>query len=139
VALALLLVVLRRRRHPKVTPLAPQARALLELERLEQTTLPPASPAEVFHTHLSEVVRCYLSERFGLKALEQTTAEFLAAARQVPQLGEQEPLLRELCARCDLAKFARAGLSAEECRLSAGLARTLVEQTGFLPSPQVIQ
>jgi hypothetical protein len=129
----LLVGVLRRRRPEPAAPIAPDTRALAELERLESTTLPPVTPPEVFHTHLSEVVRRYLAERFGLKALEQTTPEFLTAARQVPQLGEREPILREFCERCDLAKFARAGLSAEECRRSAGLARSLVEQTRSVP------
>jgi hypothetical protein len=131
----LLAAVLRRRRRVVPTATAPDARALDELERLEKSALPPAAPPEAFHTRLSEVVRRYLAERFGVKALEQTSAEFLAAARLVPQLGGQEPLLREFCERCDLAKFARAGLSAEECRRTASLARTLVEQTRSGPQP----
>jgi hypothetical protein len=130
VALALLAaLVLGRRRPPALPPAPPEVRALREIDRLERTALPPAESADAFHTRLSEVVRRYLAERFGLKALAQTTAEFLAAARKVPQLGEREALLREFCECCDLAKFARAGLSAEDCRRSAALARTLVEQT----------
>jgi hypothetical protein len=129
IAAMLTALVLGRRRKPVTAPTPPEVRALAEIDLLERTALPPAGPADAFHTRLSETVRRYLAERFGLKALEQTTAEFLTAARQVPQLNEREPLLRELCDRCDLAKFARAGLSAEDCRHSAGLARTLVEQT----------
>jgi hypothetical protein len=128
-AVLLLGVLRRRRRTAPAVPAAPEVRALRELERLERTSLPPALPPEVFHTRLSEVVRLYLADCFGLKALEQTTPEFLTAARQLPQLAEQEATLRALCERWDLAKFARIELSAEECRRSARLARSLVEQT----------
>jgi hypothetical protein len=129
IAAMLTALVLGRRRKTTALPTPPDVRALAEIDLVERTALPPAGPADAFHTRLSEIVRRYLAERFGLKALEQTTAEFLAAARQVPQLNEREPLLRELCECCDLAKFARTGLSPEDCCHSAGLARTLVEQT----------
>jgi hypothetical protein len=128
IAAMLTALVLGRRRKPIAPPRPPEERALSEIDLLERTALPPAGPADAFHTRLSDLVRRYLAERFGLKALEQTTAEFLAAARQVPQLNEREPLLCEFCERCDLAKFARAELSPQDCRRSADLARTLVEQ-----------
>jgi hypothetical protein len=127
-ALGIGLMMLRRRRT-QTPALPPDVRALGELDRLEASALPPAGLAAVFHTQLSEVVRRYVADRFGLKALEQTTAEFLAAVNKVPQLANQQDLLREFCDRCDLAKFAGAGLSPEECRGSAELARTLVQQT----------
>jgi hypothetical protein len=122
-------LVLGRRRPPTLPPAPPEVRALKEIDRLEREALPPAESADAFHTRLSEAVRRYLAERFGLKALAQTTAEFLAAARKVAKLGEREALLREFCERCDLAKFARAGLSADDCRRSVALARSLVQQT----------
>jgi hypothetical protein len=132
----IILIMLRRRRSRAPAPVAPATQALRELDRLEHALLPPVTSAEVFHTHLSEVVRRYLAERFGLKALEQTTTEFLTAARQVPVLGQQEELLREFCERCDLAKFAQVELSAQGCRQSASLARALVERTRS--SPQLV-
>ena len=111
-------------------PLSPAQYVLRELERIEQELMPPQGDAEVFHTQLSHLVRRYLAERFGLHALQQTTTEFLEAVRQTPELSaEQQALLGQFFERCDLAKFARAAASPEECRRNAELARELVRQT----------
>jgi hypothetical protein len=119
---------LRRRRAVPAPPLPPGRRVLEELERLEQEARPGCDGSGL-HARLADAVRRYLAERFGLRALEQTTAEFLEAARPVPQLGGPRlELLREFLDRCDLAKFARAGVSPEDCRRTAALARALVEQ-----------
>jgi hypothetical protein len=116
---------LSRRRAAPAPPLPPHRRALAGLGRLD----PAAGPGE-YHTQLSHLLRRYLAERYGLRAPQQTAAEFLAAAAGVPELPPAaRELLRECVARCDLAQFARAALSPEECRRSAALARAFVEQT----------
>jgi hypothetical protein len=118
---------LLRRRAAAQPSLPPGPRTLRELEEVEQAAQ-PGCDGSVLHARLADAVRRYLAERFGLRALEQTTAEFLESARPVPQLGgERQELLRDFLQRCDLAKFARAGLSPEECRRTAALARALVE------------
>jgi hypothetical protein len=131
VALVLLIAVawiLRGRWAEKTAPLPPDQWALRELERIERTVLPPAGEVDVFHTQTSNVVRRYLQERFGLRAPQQTTAEFLATP--LPQLtAPQQDLLRDFFERCDLAKFARAGASSDDCRRATELARSFVQQT----------
>jgi hypothetical protein len=120
----------KRHRLRREAPLPSERWALREIERIERTLMPPQGEAETYHTQISFVVRRYLAERFGLHALQQTTAEFLESIRQVPQLPAQEQtLLTELFERCDLAKFARAGASPQECQRTAELARNLVQQT----------
>jgi hypothetical protein len=117
---------LARRRAVPAPPLPPAARALAELDRLGPA---PEGDGAAYHARLADVVRRYLAERFGLRAPEQTAAEVVAAARQVPPLaGAGQGLLREFFERCDVAKFAPAGTSPEECRRTAALARALVEQ-----------
>jgi hypothetical protein len=134
-AMAVLIVVTwwskrRERRERRETPLPSHRWALREIDRLEQSLLTAEGDAETYHTQMSYVVRRYLMERFGLHALQQTTAEFLQAIRQTPQLSaEQQTLLSELFERCDLAKFARVGTPPEECRRTAELARELVRRT----------
>ncbi|HEY7326499.1 MAG TPA: hypothetical protein VH592_02590 [Gemmataceae bacterium] len=129
--LLVLVAWLSKRRHiRRDAPIAPDLWALGEIERIEKTLMPPQGEATAFHTQISLVVRRYLTERFGLPALQQTTAEFLESARQIPQLPEQaQALLTELFERCDLAKFARADTSPAECQRTAELARILVQQT----------
>jgi hypothetical protein len=146
-----LLVWLRKRGClGREAPRPPDLWALREIERIEGSLMPPQGEAETYHTQISYVVRRYLAERFGLHALQQTTAEFLEAVQQVPQAAAEQPtliqkgttaeprprltaeqrmLLSELFQRCDLAKFARASTPLEECRSTAELARKLVRQT----------
>jgi hypothetical protein len=125
-----LLAWLKKRNIRRQAALPLDRWALREIERIETTLLPPQGAAETYHTHISFVVRRYLAERFGLRAFQQTTPEFLEAIRHLPQLPpEEQTLLTELFQRCDLAKFARAGTTPEECQQTAALARDLVRQT----------
>src|SRR5262249_6675334 len=108
----------------------PDAWAMQELDRLQ--ALAPSDPAQVehYHTLLSDVVRRYLERRFGIHASEQTSAEFLAALAESGQLPEAQHVdLRAFIERCDLAKYARADYSAEECRTAVQLAREFVKHT----------
>jgi hypothetical protein len=126
--------LMRRRRAMPEAPLPPAQWALRELDRVEAMSLPPRGEPEAYHTQLSQVLRRYLTEHLGLYALQQTTDEFFAAVGQVPYLSEeQQALLRDFFQRCDLAKFARASVSPEECRRTTELARELVRQTTSLP------
>jgi hypothetical protein len=103
--------------------------ALQELTRLQKAPVPNLDVA-AYHTLLSDVVRRYLAERYGLPAARQTTAEFLATVHTTGRLSaEQQVLLGDFLERCDLAKFAPVGASAEDCREATALARAFVEQT----------
>ncbi len=128
--LAALMLILSRRQAPRRPSLPPDQWALRELDRLAQN--PPASAEEVerFHTALSAVLRRYLEAQFRLPAERRTTPEFLEAARRAPELSaEQQALLGEVLALCDLAKFARVRPTAEECQATVTAARRFVEQT----------
>jgi hypothetical protein len=121
---------LTRRRRPAPAPLAPREWALRELDRLAALDLPARGEINLFHTLLSDTVRRYLELRFQVPASHQTTAEFLAAMAGSDQLTpEQRELLRELFERCDLAKFAGAAASPEECGALAERARSFVVET----------
>ncbi len=86
---------------------------------------------ERFCTRLSEVVRVYLEERFGLKAPDQTTEEFLAS---LPQSSELEPglkpMLEEFLTQCDWVKFAQGDPGRIECERLHQMASRLVDETG---------
>jgi hypothetical protein len=137
VALAVLLATLAltgwnwlRRRRKQVPSQTPHEWALAELARIASLGLPTAGEINGYHTFLSDTLRRYLELRFHLPASRRTTAEFLDAVRSTEHLNaEQQTLLGDFLKRCDLAKFARAAVSEDECRTTATLARTLVEQT----------
>jgi len=134
-AIALVAWIVARRRRRPAKPLPPEQRALRELSLLDAATADPAA----YHTALSDVVRRYLAERFGLPATRQTTDEFRETVRRSGRLSaDRQALLRDFLTRCDLAKFAPVGASAEEGREAAALARALIEpmsggKTAVLP------
>ncbi len=131
--LALLLVLLGRRPRA-VSSVPPHERALAELNALEQAGPPPGAPPDWLHTRISGVVRRYLEERFSLRASRQTTEEFFAEIDRSDHLDpHQRQTLRDLLARCDLAKFTGLPPSAPEWAEAAELARSFVRQTSPQP------
>ena len=78
-----------------------------ELRRLVAEDLVKKGEIKVFYQRLSGVVRHYIENRFGLRAPEQTTEEFLTgleAAQEFPDT--YKPLLKTFLNHCDLVKFA---------------------------------
>ncbi len=109
-------------------PLPPHVKALRALARLKGTPRQTEAEVEAFYVQVSQVLRVYLEERFGLHAPERTTEEFLAEIEQgdtltgdtltgepltgepltgEPLTGEQRQSLRRFLEQCDLVKFAR--------------------------------
>jgi hypothetical protein len=128
--LAALGFVLGRKRSRRTPPLPPDQWALRELTRLGEREPASAEEVERWHTALSAILRRYLEAQFRLPAERRTTPEFLEAARRCEELtADQQALLGEVLARCDLAKFARVQPPAEECRAALTAARRFVEGT----------
>jgi Domain of unknown function (DUF4381) len=117
------------RKHPRSDP-PPEQWALVELSRIESQNLPDAGQVERYHTLISGVIRAYLESRFQLPASRQTTPEFLQTLRDSPHLpAARQEVLRDFLKQCDLAKFARADYSPDECRTIGQIARKLVQET----------
>lgn len=78
-----------------------------------------------FAVIVSQALRGYYKEAIGIRALEQTTAEFIAVARQHPDVPEDESeALEQILTLCDRVKFARAKLpETERSQLTASAVR----------------
>lgn len=118
-----------RRRKPK----AEQARLVPPDERARERLKEALSwidQPERFCTVVSEILRVYLEERFGLKAPERTTEEFLSElARSAALDARHKALLAEFLTQCDLAKFARANPGRLELESLHGSGLRLVDET----------
>lgn len=103
---------LRRRVAPQEragTPIPPHVKARRALGRLRNA--PRSTPAQVedFYVEVSQILRVYLEERYGMHAPDRTTEEFLAEVEFGDALdAEQRASLRPFLLQCDLVKFARA-------------------------------
>ena len=85
---------------------------------------------KLFYLRLSDIVRHYIEDRFGLRAPEQTTDEFLAALADAPQIrGDHQQLLRRFLRQADMVKFAKFMPGADETGGAVEAARRFIEQT----------
>ena len=129
VFLLLLLLVwwLKHRRPADVsTPVTPQPSpleiALAALQRLREAEM----PVEKFYTQLSNIVRQFIEGRYGLRAPERTTEEFIVEAR----LPEQHMvLLRTFLQEADLVKFARHRPGADDMARAFAAAEKFVRES----------
>jgi len=92
------------RRPTPPQPPRERALALLEQIRPQMTAMNPYR----FSIRVSDILRRYVTEQFGLPVTRQTSVEFLSGLRQSSPFSEDEKsLLEDFLNRCDLIKFAR--------------------------------
>lgn len=122
-----------RRRQPErlVAPPEPAHRlALAALQRLQRDDLIGQQRGEEFYVRLSAIVRHYVEWRFGVRAPEQTTEEFLATVLHTGGLvAGHRDLLSVFLQQCDLVKFARYQPTADDMQQAFASAKNFVEHT----------
>ncbi|MGQ4808995.1 hypothetical protein NKDENANG_02390 [Candidatus Entotheonellaceae bacterium PAL068K] len=123
----------RRRSARTVAPPPPRPAHLLALEalrRLQRQDLIAQQRIEAFYVRVSDILRRYVEWRFGLRAPEQTTEEFLIAVLATGGLiATHRDLLDAFLAHCDLVKFARHQPTAEDMQQALERAEAFVKQT----------
>jgi hypothetical protein len=113
-ALALALLLWRWFRRKPAPPavakpaLPPFEEAMAKIAGVKDLGLIRQNRAREFCFILSEALRRYLSRRYGIDALEATTAEFLERSRKLPVTAAQKQWLAEFSESTDLVKFANA-------------------------------
>ncbi len=133
----------RRRRLivPKAPPVPiapPRPAHEVALERLEAllaTGMLARGETAVFVERLmDEVLRDYLTARFGLSAGTRTTRELVKDLLGISWPGLDVLLVESLLADADLVKFAKAAISAERAHAMATRVRALIEATRSSPT-----
>ncbi len=126
-----------QKRLKKETPAplrAPHEIALEELNRIEQMGLIAERKIKEYYYLVSSCLRKYLEDRFGLRAPEQTTEEFIESITRGNALeGRFVNLLKEYLNHCDLVKYAKLEPSAEEIRKALETTRQFIEETKPVP------
>lgn len=119
-----------RREPPPPPPRPAHEIALEELERIREADLPGRGLVKEYYSRVSDAVRRYLENRFGLRAPERTTEEFLQEMATTSHLsGDQQNLVTAFLAEADLVKFARYGPTEKEMAGVFAAAVRLVEET----------
>ena len=124
----------RRRRRPDVqVPGAPPRPAdeiaLESLTALETSGLLELGELKTYHIRVSDIMRVYAEDRFGVEAMEMTTGGVLDGLRRTGVLSGVVADFRQLLDRCDLVKFAKFRPDVPACRDLVPLGRRLVDMT----------
>jgi hypothetical protein len=125
----------RPAKEPSAPPQPLEVRTRQALRALAGENLPAQGRIKEFYVRLSEIVRGYVGERFGVEALECTSSELLAALRAIPAPGLPREALDEFLSDSDLVKFARARRSPDDCAGALDFAYLLVTHTTAPPLP----
>jgi hypothetical protein len=115
--------------EPPVPRVAAHLVAFERLDALERED--PIGHGDVprFYVRVTEIVRLYLRDRFGVDAIDMTTSELPPAMREA-RIGEAEiEWSGRFLAHADLAKFAGHVPSDERARSDLSEAREFVERT----------
>ena len=125
-----------KRRRPTiatetVAPLSAYEVAIQALRQLLDENLMGRGEVEAFYTRLSDIVRHYLEGRFGLRAPERTTEEFLyEVSRDNALTPEHQELLGVFLQEADLVKFARFRPGLADMKRAFDAAEEFVRETG---------
>lgn len=138
VALTIFLIKIVFRRKGKVIPLPPPRPAheiaYEQLNRIKDENLPGRGMIKEYYSRVSNTARYYLENRFGLRAPERTTEEFLYDMASTDYLTvRQQDLVSEFLTECDLVKFARYGPTKDEIERVYRAAVRLVDETKISP------
>lgn len=136
---AILFFLYRRTRQPKpeAPPPAPvplRTRTLAALEALQQQKLWQQGHTKRYHSELTDILRSYLQERYGVPAMEQTTDELLAALRMTAMPRAQQEGLAPILRLADMVKFAKWSALPTENEQVMASAFKLVAETAEKPT-----
>jgi len=126
----------RRRPRAAVAPPPEPAdvRARRALAALAARGLTQRGAFKEYYEALSGIVRVYLEDRFGLRAPEMTTEEFLlVTARNAELTRQQRALLAEFLRESDLVKFARHVPALADTERAFDAAARFVDETAPRP------
>ncbi len=121
--IGLIVWVIRRTRKPR--PPTPRERALAALADLRREGV-EADPYS-FGVWVSDALRNYIHDQYGLDAVNRTSLEFLESLRGNAVFGENEKAaLAEFLEAADLLKYARQSAGSEEIFTLLDIADRLV-------------
>jgi len=93
---------------PVVVELPAHQKALNALKQLDAAQLWQQGKIKDYQTGLTDIIRSYIEDRYGVFAPEMTTGEIITALRKVDFNPKYEAALQEILQVADLVKFAKA-------------------------------
>lgn len=111
-------------------PIPPHITAFKALESLRGEKLWQEGEYKRYYSALTDILRGYISGRFGVAALEMTSDEIVAALRDIEDVPQRCKLdVQELLRDADLVKFAKAEFDATRNEGYFVATRSFIEHT----------
>ena len=121
--------------EPETEPIDPRKAheiAYEELDALRQKQLWQTQQFKIYYTELTEILRRYISNRYAIDAMEQTSDDIVTEFRRNKELKEKKEeikLLSDVLQVADLVKFAKWQPLPDECERSFHQVTQFVDQT----------
>lgn len=106
--------------------------ALEKLEKIKEEKLWQDGKVKLYHSHISEILREYIENRYQVNALEETTSEILHGLRLQNISPELMNKLTQTLTLADLVKFAKEQPLANENEMSIAAAIEFVNTTKLI-------
>lgn len=120
----------RRRKQEAARRIPAHEIAYMRLERLLAGGMLDEKRYREFTAEVADILRYYIEDRFGLRAPERTTEEFLAeAGAGLSVNAEQKDILKMFLVHCDLVKFAALEPSAGDVKRTFETCRDFIDTT----------
>ena len=134
-----------RQKEPEIPAviIPPHIKALENLNILENKKLWQENKVKLYYTELTEIVRIYIEESFGIIAMEMTSDEILASIDHAGIGGATKTKLRQILSQADMVKFARGKPLASDHELCLRNGFDFVNETkpdvGVTEEPEVTE
>ena len=115
-----------KKEEPK---LPPHEQAIKELDEIKQQKLWQQGRSKEYYTLITDTLRKYIEERFGINAMEMTSGEILELIRKNSEAQSVYDNLRQILQLADFVKFAKMNPLPDENDLSMMNAYLFVNQT----------
>lgn len=120
----------RRAFVPPVPPRPPWDIALEQLDALREKKYLEYAKFDQYYSELSDILRRYMEDYFGVRAPEMTTEEFLETIRHNATVSaDHKEILTSFMRQADLVKFAKGAPALQEAEQSWELARRFIMQS----------
>ncbi|GBU08054.1 hypothetical protein AwDysgo_13850 [Bacteroidales bacterium] len=109
--------------------LPPHILAIRELDHIKAQKLWQQGKQKEYHSLLTDALRKYIEDRFGVSALEMTTSEIVDALASSPEISSVKNDLKQILVLSDYVKFAKFNPLPDENDLSLRNAYLFVDST----------
>lgn len=117
--------------------LPPHEQAIKELDEIKQQKLWQQGRSKEYYTLITDTLRRYIVDRFGINAMEMTSGEILDIIRKQHEANSVYESLKQIMQLSDFVKFAKMNPLPDENDLSLMNAYLFINQTKIeeIPAP----